>query len=409
MTTTPDVPSDLSRAASERILRTVHREMAADVAGHESRHRARRVLVGSLAFVGAGSLLVGGYVAFRVRSVERVDIHVQPGPVSEVSVSADAPTASTTATAVAADLRAQNFLIVGSDSRDCIDPNAPNAGAFVGQEATGENADTIMLVRAEPSAPSTVLSFPRDLWVKVPGTERSAKINSLYARKNPAPLVRTIEENFALHVDHYVEIDFCGFKAMVDAVGGVKVPFVFPAFDKHTGLNVDAGCHTFMGEEALAYVRSRYYQWFDGGVWHDDGDGDLSRVSRQQDFVKRLLQTAVDRGATNPVVAKRLLDAVTSHLIVDKDLTIADLVRLAATLRADEPDRLRGYRLEGVFSADGEAIVSDFDLKTNKAILSVFRGEATLASTASPSPEAPTVDVAENPVGVVPATDPACR
>jgi LCP family protein required for cell wall assembly len=407
MTTTPDVPVELSRAASERILLTVHREMAADVAGHASRHRARRVLVGSLAFVGAGSLIVGGYVAVRVRSVERVDIHA--GPSSAVSVSIEAPTGATTSTVATATLRAQNYLIVGSDSRECIDPNSPTAGAFVGQETTGENADTIMLVRAEPSAPSAVLSFPRDLLVTVPGTQRKAKINSLYARKNPASLVRAIEENFALHVDHYVEVDFCGFKAMVDAVGGVKVPFAFPAFDKNTGLNVDAGCHTFMGEEALTYVRSRYYQWFDGAVWHDDADSDLSRISRQQDFVKRLLQAAIDRGATNPIVAKGLLDSATSHVIVDKDLTIADLVRLASTLRTDEPDRLRGYRLEGRFSADGDVIVPDFDSTTNTAILSVFRGEATLAPNDGPPADAPPADVPENPVGVVPAVDPACR
>jgi LCP family protein required for cell wall assembly len=409
MTTTPDVPAELSRAASERILRTVQREMAANSVDQPQRHRARRVLVGSLAFVGAGSLIVGGYVAVRVRSVERVDIHVQPGPASEVSNSAEGSGTSTTASVVAASLRAQNYLIVGSDSRACIDPNSPDAGAFIGQGDTGENADTIMLVRADPAAPSAVLSFSRDLWVKVPGTQGSAKINSLYARKNPAPLVHAIEENFALHVDHYVEIDFCGFKAVVDAVEGVKVPFTFPAFDKHTGLNVDAGCHTLMGEEALAYVRSRYYQWFEGGVWHDDDDGDLSRISRQQDFVKRLLQTAIDRGATNPIVAKRLLDALTSHMTVDKDLTIDDLVQLSSTLRADEPDRVRGYRLEGSFSADGDAIIADLESQTNKAIISVFRGEATLASVARPVPELPTIDAAENPVGVVPAADPACR
>jgi polyisoprenyl-teichoic acid--peptidoglycan teichoic acid transferase len=254
-----------------------------------------------------------------------------------------------------------------------------------------------------------VLSFPRDLLVKVPGTQRMAKINSLYARKDPSPLIRSIEENFALHVDHYVEVDFCGFKAMVDAVEGVKVPFAFPAVDRHTGLNVDAGCHTFMGEEALAYVRSRYYQWFDGTVWHDDADSDLSRISRQQDFVKRLLQTAVDRGATNPIVAKRLLDAVTSHMVLDKDLTIDDLIRLASTLRADDPDRLRGYRLEGTFSADGDAIIADLESQTNRAIFSVFRAEEILASVARPVPALPTIDAAENLVGVVPVADPACR
>jgi LCP family protein required for cell wall assembly len=410
MTTTPEAP-ELSQAASERILRTVHREMAMSASALVRPHRARRVLVGSLALASVASLIVGGYVAYHVRSIRRVDIRVSPTTNPDVSNSA-ASTGSVATTTPTTETRARNFLIVGSDSRVCIDPSSPNAGAFLGQSPTGENTDTIMLVRVEPSAPSAVVSFPRDLWVKVPGSDRSARINSLQTSNDPTTLVRAIEDNFLLHVDHYVEIDFCGFKAMVDAVGGVKVPFRFPALDRQTGLNVDSGCHTFMGEEALAYVRSRYFEWYDGAVWQSDRDSDLSRISRQQDFVKRLLQTALDRGASNPVVAKQLLDAVASHLVLDKDLSISDLVRLASTLRSDDPERLRSYRVEGVFDQDGAVIVADRESETNKAILSVFRGEAQLSAGAPATGEAsrtPTVDAPENPVGVVPPADPTCR
>ena len=117
------------------------------------------------------------------------------------------------------------------------------------------------------SNPSTnqvaVLSFPRDLYVTVDGGSK-ARINSAYRRDDPSRLQDTIFLNFRVPIDHYIQVDFCAFKRLVDAVGGVKVPFEYPARDPNTGLDVPASggeCFEFDGDHALAYVRSRHYEY----------------------------------------------------------------------------------------------------------------------------------------------------
>jgi LCP family protein required for cell wall assembly len=103
-----------------------------------------------------------------------------------------------------------------------------------------------------------VLSFPRDLYVKIAGSNSRSRINSAYRRDDPQRLINTIYQNFGIGIDHYIQVDFCTFKTLVDAVGGVTVPFTFPARDPNTGLDVPTtGCYTFNGDHALAYVRSR--------------------------------------------------------------------------------------------------------------------------------------------------------
>jgi LCP family protein required for cell wall assembly len=290
-----------------------------------------------------------------------------------------------------------------------------------------------------------MLSFPRDLWVKLPNSNSKNKINSVYSKKNPKRLVQTLEQNFLFKVDHYIDVDFCAFKDVVDAVDGVSVPFEFPAFDKQTGLNVDKGCHPFLGDEALAYVRSRYYNWYDGKKWRVDGDSDLSRIARQQDFIKRALQKAIDKGARKPTVAKKLLDIGLGHVTLDSDLRLNDLLVLAQSLKSLDPNKIKQYRIEGTFGQNGDIINPNFDDPTNKKVLAVYRGQArlaggpdstvpttTIAATtttaavtttgATTLPGAPVVttaatttssteviDVKENKIGIVPPNDPSCR
>ncbi len=230
---------------------------------------------------------------------------------------------------------AENYLLIGSDSRKdaCTAPDSPYAGGL--GTVTSDLSDTIILVRVDPkTSQAAILSFPRDLWVTVSGTGRKAKINSAYEPDNPSRLVQTIEENFGVFVDHTVQVSLCAFKSLVDAVGGVKVPFAFPTRDETTGLDIPAaGCVSMSGDEALAYVRSRKdYQYMDDTGWHTDPTSDYGRIARQQDFIRRALQKAIDKGARNPGVARDLLDVALANVVVDQDLTINDLLRLATTL-----------------------------------------------------------------------------
>src|SRR5262249_17871525 len=148
---------------------------------------------------------------------------------------------------------------IGSDSRReaCTAADSPFAGGL--GNVTSELSDTIILVRVDPAAgQAAILSFPRDLWVTIAGTGRKGKINSAYEPDNPSRLVQTIEERFGVFVDHTVQVSLCAFKSLVDAVGGVNVPFAYPTKDEETGLDIETpGCVSLNGDEALAYVRSR--------------------------------------------------------------------------------------------------------------------------------------------------------
>ena len=351
-----------------------------------------------------------------------------------------APADTTTTEPYLGPSKAMNVLLTGSDGRSCVDPDSPYAGAFLANGSdTGDRSDTIILLHLDPSTKQlALLSFPRDLYVPIAGGTRRDRINSAFKVEDPNPLIQTVESVFGVHIDHYIGVDFCAFKALVDATGGISIPFEFPARDLHTGLDVpDVGCHAMGGDEALAYVRSRYYEYKnENGRWIDDGSSDYGRIARQQDFIRRLAAHALDKGATNPLTAKRLLDvAHDNNVRIDDDLSLTDLIRLARAIRDLGPENAASYRVEGLGQSIGGAsvIVPDLTSSTAKGILAVFRGQkpADVATTTttkpkaksgttttaadsaappdtSPAPTEPTT-VPNNMRGVYPPTDTSCH
>jgi LCP family protein required for cell wall assembly len=292
--------------------------------------------------------------------------------------------ATPTETLPEADPEAKNFLITGADNNACIDPNSPYAGAFGNRESMGERSDTIMIMRVDPSTKrAAVLSFPRDLYVSIAGQGGKSRISNAYVRDNPTKLIGTIYDNFGLEVDHFIQIDFCAFKTIVDGLGGVAVPFDYAARDKNTGLNVPtAGCFTFDGDHALAYVRSRKYQYrTDDGKWHTDPVSDLGRISRQQDFLRRVLSSALDRGITDPGVAKSLIEAAQNHIVVDEGLTISRMLEFVGVLRNFDPGGIATYQIEaeGQVVSGSAVLIPRIKGDNMKAILAIFKGEAPLA------------------------------
>jgi LCP family protein required for cell wall assembly len=297
----------------------------------------------------------------------------------------DAVTIVPVATFPEADPEASNFLITGADNGACIDPDSPYAGAFGDREGMGERSDTIMVLRADPEADRVaLLSFPRDLYVDIADGGRS-RINSAYRRNDPQRLIDTIYENFGVPIDHYIQVDFCAFKTLVDAVGGVAVPFEFPARDDNTGLNVPTtGCFEFDGEHALAYVRSRHYQYEDppgSGDWREDPSSDLGRVSRQQDFIRRTLSSILDEGPLNPRVARGLIRAATEYVVTDRDLTAARMLEFAGVMNDVDPASILTYQIEASDrTVNGAAVLEpNIDGENMQAILAMFRGETSLA------------------------------
>ncbi len=312
---------------------------------------------------------------------------------AETTTSNAAPDEEPTTTAAAppatfpdADPEAKNFLITGADNGACIDPDSPYAPAFGDREGMGERSDTIMVLRVDPEADRVaVLSFPRDLYVDIAGSGSKSRINSAYRRDDPQRLIDTIYANFGVPIDHYIQVDFCAFKTLVDSVGGVAVPFEFLARDDNTGLNVTStGCFTFDGEHALAYVRSRHYEYEDppgSGNWQEDPSSDLGRISRQQDFIRRTLSSILDEGPLNPRVARGLIRAATEYVVTDRDLTAARMLEFAGVMNDVDPESILTYQIEASNrNVNGAAVlIPNTDGDNMQAILAMFRGETSLA------------------------------
>ena len=275
--------------------------------------------------------------------------------------------------------KAQNFLLVGSDSRASIDPSDPNIGAFGSEsEVGGQRSDTIMVLRIDPASErASILSFPRDLWVSIAGTGGKQRINTAFSR-GPDVLVATLQQNFGIPIQHFVEVDFAGFKGLVDAVGGVPVYFENPARDKNTGLNVPvAGCVNLNGDQALAYARSRHYEYKVGNKWRTDGTGDLGRISRQQDFIRRSLKKAVAKGIRNPIVLNQLIDVGISNVTVDSSLSARDLIRLGNRFRSLDPSKIDMYTVPITPTSINGAAVLLLQEEAAQPVLDIFRGTET--------------------------------
>ena len=267
----------------------------------------------------------------------------------------------------------ENFLLVGSDSRAGADPTAADAGG-IGTEAdvSGHRSDTIMILRRDKSTgDASLLSIPRDLWVQVPGHDGKRRINSAF-NDGPEVLVQTLQQELGLPIHHYVEIDFSGFKSLVDALGGVQICVNYATRDVSTGLNItEPGCHILDGVQALAYARSRHYEEYRDDEWHEDPASDLGRTKRQQQFVNLALQSALDRIKVDPFSAGRLATAIGSSLRVDDEL---DPIAAAASLRSAVDAGIATYSLP-VFgkTIGGNAVLLLGD--GSDAVLAYFRGE----------------------------------
>ncbi len=269
----------------------------------------------------------------------------------------------------------ENWLLVGSDSREFVDDDTARESFGDTGIVGGQRADTIIVVRLDPAAQKAdMLSFPRDLWVEHPHLGRSGRINEAFMA-GPEALVTTITHNFGIPIHHYAEIDFAGFKALVDAAGGVTMYFPSPATDAVTGLLVrEPGCHVLDGFQALAFVRSRNYQVLEDGRWRTDPTGDLGRINRQQDFVRRALRDAISRGLTNPAKVNRLINVGINHVTIDDRVGVDDIRRLAGHFRNLTPDRLESHTLPVDNARVGGASVLRLRAGEAQPIFDIFRG-----------------------------------
>jgi len=221
---------------------------------------------------------------------------------------------------------ALNILLAGSDART-NGVGTTGKGKGDAWRRGGQRTDTIMLLHITSDRRAAYLiSFPRDSWVDIgtPDDEYGInKINAAYSFGGPPLYIQTIESLTGLRIDHIAVIDWTGFMALTDALGGVEM-----TFDESTrfasGKVYEAGTHNLSGEEALDYVRER----------KSLPGGDFDRMARQQNFLRSLMRQTLSNGTlTNPVKLSRALEAITQNLSVDENFTTGEMRGLAVDMR----------------------------------------------------------------------------
>ncbi|MFE7623708.1 LCP family protein [Streptomyces sp. NPDC057509] len=224
----------------------------------------------------------------------------------------------------------EDILVLGSDSRS-------GANGEYGTDEGAARSDTAMVVHVNKGHKSaSVVSIPRDTLVTRPDCtgdesgepvagQRRAMFNTAYEVGGPACAVKTVESMSGIRMDHYIEVDFTGFKKLVDKLGGVEITTKQAINDPASHLDLEPGTHTLDGEQSLGLVRTR----------KSVGDGsDLGRIQLQQAFIKALMQQAKSVGLLNGTKLYGIADTATKAITTDSDLgSVTELARFATGLK----------------------------------------------------------------------------
>ena len=240
-----------------------------------------------------------------------------------------------------------NILLIGQDRRE--------------GEETARSDSIILCTYHRKAGDLTMTSFLRDLYVPIPG-HSSNRINAAYSEGGMTLLDDTLEQNFDLHIDGNIEVDFSQFAGIIDLLGGVKLELredEAEVINQETGSSLSAGVQTLSGTEALTYARIRKL----------DLDGDFSRTDRQRKVINALLDSYRD------IKWRDLLPLMDQLLpLISTDLNYGQLVLLAMEILPKLPNAQitnQWIPADGTFTDEkinGMAVLSA-DLEANRTLL----------------------------------------
>lgn len=312
-------------------------ERGLPIATKRRRRRWLAILVISVAVIVVGAAAAVGYVlTSAVRSISQVE------RVEDALPTGSRPPETTPS--AKATYKSVNILLIGSDKRS--------------ESENGRSDSFIVLHVSADRKNAYLVSFPRDMWVAIPG-HGNAKINAAYSWGGSALAVQTVEQLTGARIDHVATTDFSDFVGLVDVVGGVTVdnPVASKARDTATGVSYTwpRGPVTLDGPAALLFSRQRY----------ELPNGDLDRALRQRALLKALaLKVATPEVLANPAVLSRVISTVSKYVTVDSQMTDQVIFDLATSMRTTSSSQITMLQapLKGFArSADGQSYdVVDF-------------------------------------------------
>ena len=266
-----------------------------------------------------------------------------------------------------------NVLLMGSDSRTGKGNKGYGSTAKFG---TAERSDTTILLHVSADRSQAVaVSIPRDTLIDLPTCKNangdrvqggSGKFNEAMSRGGPGCTLKAVENMTGMAIDNFMVVDFGGFKAITEAVGGVEICLSQPVNDPLSGLKLSAGNHTISGEEALAFVRARKTL----------GDGsDTSRIRRQQAFLSSMANKVISSGTLlNPVALLGVLNAATESLTADPQLANIDNLReLAVSMKDLRPSNITFTTMPWYPAGDGANVL--MNKKKAKPLLNALKND----------------------------------
>lgn len=302
---------------------------------HARRLKTHGALRG-VALVAVAVVMFGASSAFAVaqrlqNNITTVDVSalVGPRPTSSEAAKPGDPNAG----------QAVNILVMGSDTRAGVN-------ADIGGADSGQRSDTAIVVHVSADRSRVELvSIPRDSMVKIPACQAtngktskpssSAMFNSAFATgwdmggnmaSAAACSIKTVQLNTGVPIDHFAVVDFAGFQAMVNAIGGVPICIPKALHDDYSGLNLGAGQQVLNGQQALQLARARHGNIGNGG--------DLDRIGNQQRLIQAMVNEVLSKHTlTNVPNLVSFLSAATSSLTTDSGLQLQNLTGLAYNLR----------------------------------------------------------------------------
>jgi LCP family protein required for cell wall assembly len=313
-------PSDPSLSSTQAAAPGVPSPADAEpAAATAKRRRALPIVLASVAatlvaVLGVAAIFVGRVESSLTQNLDREDLMPTDSP-------------QPTKEQVAAD--ALNFVVMGYDSRDA---------------SVGRSGSLMILHLNAKRDQAYVISFPRDMWVSIPGRGTN-KINAAYGFGGPKLTVSTLEKLTDTRMDHVVLVDFQGFAKLTDEVGGVTV-YNKTEFVSH-GVNYPKGNITVSGERALYFVGERRLP-----------RGDFDRAANERNVVRAIIAKALStKIITDPGRLLSVVSGAAEHLTVDKGQTNSRIRSTVLSLRLTDKDvHLMKAPVSGTTKKNGQSV-----------------------------------------------------